>query len=376
MPGRVRSPGRIRPSPSAGPAGTSAGRPTGNPAGTGSMDRLACEVPCVTGAMLRTVRPESRQVPSEAPACGGPHDLGAKSPAYRRVTSQASVRRGTSFGGPASTGRQRKSANGGRRVNIVVTVKQVPDTWAEKKLDPSDKTTDRKNVENVMNEMDEYGVEEALRIKEAHGGEVTVVSMGPEKAVETIRKALSMGADKAVHLTDDALHGSDAIGTSEALAKVISGLSPDLVIPSSEASDARGGVMGALLAERLGFPQLTLARKVTVDPGSSKVTIERQGDNGYAVVEGSLPAVVGVVEKINEPRYPSFKGIMAAKKKPLTTMSSGDAGIDAGSVGLANATTGVDEAQPRPPKSAGQRVKDEGDGGTKIAEFLVSQKLI
>ena len=259
-------------------------------------------------------------------------------------------------------------------MNIVVTVKQVPDTWAEKKLDPSDKTTDRKNVENVMNEMDEYGVEEALRIKEAHGGEVTVVSMGPDKAVETIRKALSMGADKAVHLTDDGLHGSDAIGTSEALAKVISGLSPDLVITSSEASDARGGVMGALLAERLGFPQLTLARKVTID--GDKVTIERQGDNGYAVVEGSLPAVVGVVEKINEPRYPSFKGIMAAKKKPLTTMGLGDAGIDGSSVGLDNATTKVDEAEPRPPKSAGQKVKDEGDGGVKIAEFLASQKLI
>ncbi|MDQ1674156.1 MAG: electron transfer flavoprotein beta subunit [Frankiaceae bacterium] len=261
-------------------------------------------------------------------------------------------------------------------MNIVVTVKQVPDTWAEKKLDTSDKTTDRKNVENVMNEMDEYGVEEALRIKEAHGGEVTVVSMGPEKAVETIRKALSMGADKAVHLTDESLHGSDALGTSEALAKVISGLSPDLVITSSEASDARGGVMGALLAERLGFPQLTLARKVTVDPAASTVTIERQGDNGYAVVEGSLPAVVGVVEKINEPRYPSFKGIMAAKKKPLTVMGLGDAGIDAGSVGLANATTKVDEATARPPKSAGQKVKDEGDGGSKIAEFLATQKLI
>lgn len=261
-------------------------------------------------------------------------------------------------------------------MNIVVTVKQVPDTWAEKKLDPSDQTTDRASVENVMNEMDEYGVEEALRIKEAHGGEVTVVTMGPEKAVETVRKALSMGADKAVHLTDSALHGSDAIETSEALAKVISSLSPDLVITSSEASDARGGVMGALLAERLGYPQLTLARKVTVDPDNSSVTIERQGDNGYAVVQGSLPALVGVVEKINEPRYPSFKGIMAAKKKPLTTMGLGDAGIDAGSVGLGNATTKVDESEPRPPKSAGQKVKDEGDGGTKIADFLASQKLI
>jgi electron transfer flavoprotein beta subunit len=282
------------------------------------------------------------------------------------------------MGGYASTFpfERAKIPRGGQFVNIVVTVKQVPDTWAEKKLDPSDKTTDRASVDNVMNEMDEYGVEEALRIKEAHGGEVTVVTMGPEKAVETIRKALSMGADKAVHLTDAGLHGSDALQTSAALAKVIETLSPDLVVTSAEASDARGGVMGALLAERLGLPGLTLARKVTVDPGSSTVTIERQTDDGYAVVEGSLPAVVSVVEKINEPRYPSFKGIMAAKKKPLTTMALGDAGIDAGSVGLDNAGSKVDDAQPRPPKSAGQIVKDEGDGGSKLAEFLASQKFI
>jgi electron transfer flavoprotein beta subunit len=259
-------------------------------------------------------------------------------------------------------------------VNIVVTVKQVPDTWAEKKLDSSDMTTDRKNVENVMNEMDEYGVEEALRIKEAQGGEVTVVTMGPEKAVETIRKALSMGADKAVHLTDEALHGSDALQTSEALAKVISGLSPDLVITSSEASDARGGVMGALLAERLGFPQLTLARKVTVD--GEKVSIERQGDNGYAVVEASLPAVVGVVEKINEPRYPSFKGIMAAKKKPVETKSLADLGIDASAVGLSNATSQVVDFAGRPPKGAGEKVTDEGDGGQKFVDFLAAQKIV
>jgi electron transfer flavoprotein beta subunit len=259
-------------------------------------------------------------------------------------------------------------------VNIVVTVKQVPDTWAEKKLDPSDMTVDRKSVDNVMNEMDEYGVEEALRIKEAHGGEVTILTMGPEKAVEAIRKALSMGADKAVHLTDEALHGSDAIQTSKALAAVIKTLDADVIVTSAEASDARGGIMGALLAEQLGLPQLTLARKVTVDPDAKKVTIERQTDNGYAVVEASLPAVVGVVEKINEPRYPSFKGIMAAKKKPLTTMSVADAGVD--NVGLESATSAVDGAEPRPPKSAGQIVKDEGDGGTKVADFLASQKLI
>jgi electron transfer flavoprotein beta subunit len=259
-------------------------------------------------------------------------------------------------------------------VNIVVTVKQVPDTWAEKKLDPSDMTTDRKSVDNVMNEMDEYGVEEALRIKEAHGGEVTILTMGPEKAVEAIRKALSMGADKAVHLTDESLHGSDALQTSAALAAVIKTLEADIIITSAEASDALGGVMGALLSEQLGLPQLTLARKVTVDPEGKKVTIERQTDNGYATVEASTPVVVGVVEKINEPRYPSFKGIMAAKKKPLTTLSVADIGSP--SVGLDAATSAVDGAEPRPPKSAGQIVKDEGDGGTKVADFLASQKLI
>jgi electron transfer flavoprotein beta subunit len=259
-------------------------------------------------------------------------------------------------------------------VNIGVTVKQVPDTWAEKKLDPSDMTTDRKSVDNVMNEMDEYGVEEALRIKEAHGGEVTILTMGPEKAVEAIRKALSMGADKAVHLTDESLHGSDALQTSAALAAVIKTLEADIIITSAEASDARGGVMGALLSEQLGLPQLTLARKVTVDPEGKKVTIERQTDNGYATVEASTPVVVGVVEKINEPRYPSFKGIMAAKKKPLTILSVADIGSP--SVGLDAATSAVDGAEPRPPKSAGQIVKDEGDGGTKVADFLASQKLI
>jgi len=261
-------------------------------------------------------------------------------------------------------------------VNIVVTVKQVPDTWAEKKLDPSTKVTDRKSVDNVMNEMDEYGVEEALKIKEAHGGEVTIVTMGPEKAIETVRKALSMGADKAVHLTDTGLGGSDALQTSAALAKVISTLSPDIVITSAEASDARGGVMGALLAERLGLPQLTQARKVTVDPGARTVQIERLADNGYALVEASLPAVIGVVEKINQPRYPSFKGIMAAKKKPLTTLSAADAGLSADEIGLAAAASRVLDAQPSPPRQSGTIVTDEGDGGNKIAEFLAAQKLI
>ena len=258
-------------------------------------------------------------------------------------------------------------------MNIVVCVKQVPDTWAEKKLG-SDKTVDRESVDGVMNELDEYAVEEALKIKEAQGGEVTVLSMGPDKSVETIRKALSMGADKAVHLVDDALAGSDAIQTSYAIAKALETLEYDLVICGSEATDSRMSVRAALLAERTGKPQLSGARKVTVDGG--KVTIERVTDNGYDVVEAPTPAILSVVEKINEPRYPSFKGIMAAKSKPLTTLTLADAGIEADKVGLANAPSQVVEFANKPPRQAGQIVKDEGDGGTKIAEFLASQKIV
>ena len=259
-------------------------------------------------------------------------------------------------------------------MNIVVLVKQVPDTWAERKLDATDKTLDRASVDVVMNEIDEYAVEEALQIQEAQGGEVTVVSMAPDRGVETIRKALSMGADKAVHLVDDALKGSDAIQTSYALAQVLGTLEYDLVICGSEATDSRMSVMAPLLAERLGVPQLSGARKVSVD--GSTVRIERQTENGYDVVEAATPAIVSVVEKINEPRYPSFKGIMAAKKKPLTTLTVADAGIEADKVGLASAPSQVVEFSNKPPRQAGQIVKDEGDGGAKVAEFLASQKLV
>jgi electron transfer flavoprotein beta subunit len=259
-------------------------------------------------------------------------------------------------------------------MNIVVCVKQVPDTWAEKKLSDSDRTVDREGVEGVMNELDEYAVEAALQIKEAQGGEVTVLTMGPDKAVETIRKALSMGADAAVHLVDPALHGSDALATSYAMAQALATVDHDLVILGVESTDARMSVLPAMLAERLGAAQATFARKVEVGDGT--VTIERQTDTGYDVVEASLPAVVSVVEKINEPRYPSFKGIMAAKKKPLTTLTLADAGIEAGLVGLEGSGTEVADVTPRPPKQAGQIVTDEGDGGTKLADFLVAQKLV
>jgi len=258
-------------------------------------------------------------------------------------------------------------------MNIVVCVKQVPDTASERTL-RADGTLDRQAADGLINELDEYAIEEGLRIAEAHGGEVTILAMGPDKAAESIRKALSMGADKAVHLLDDALAGSDALATSYALSKVLETTGFDLVVCGSESTDARTGMFPAMLAERLGVPQLTLAGKVDID--GTGVTIRRMSDEGYEVVTGSLPAVVSVVEKINEPRYPSFKGIMAAKKKPVEVLSLADAGIDPAQVGLAAAATEVVSFAQRPPREAGTIVKDEGDGGVKAAEFLAAQKFI
>jgi electron transfer flavoprotein beta subunit len=261
-------------------------------------------------------------------------------------------------------------------MNIVVLVKQVPDTYSERKLDASDGTLDRDATDAVLDEINERAVEAALQIKEANSGsEVTVVTMGPDRATEAIRKALSMGADKAIHLSDSALAGSDAVSTAKALAKVIGTVDGvDLVLAGNEASDGRGGATPAMVADLLGVPALTHAREVTVD--GTSLTVRRETDDGVTVLTAELPAVVSVGEKINEPRYPSFKGIMAAKKKPVTTLSLADAGIDAGEVGPGGALSTVTSAQPKPPKSAGEKVTDEGDGGQKIAAFLVSQKLI
>lgn len=259
-------------------------------------------------------------------------------------------------------------------MKIAVCVKQVPDTWAEKRLKADDSTLDRESAEGVLNELDEYAVEEALRLIEAHGGEVVVVSMGPERAGETIRKALSMGADAGIHIVDDALHGSDAIATSAALAKALEGRGFDLIIFGSESTDARMSVVPAMVAERLGLPQLTFAQKVEVD--GSTVRIERQTEYGFDSVEASAPVIVSVVEKINEPRYPSFKGIMAAKKKPVETLTIADLGLAPASVGLGAAWSAVNEFAARPPKAAGTVVADDGQGGVQIADFLSEQKFI
>src|SRR5689334_372179 len=228
-------------------------------------------------------------------------------------------------------------------MNIVVLMKQVPDTEGDRKL-ASDNTVDRAAVDPVINYIDEFAIEEGLRLKEAHDGEVTILTVGPETATESIRTALSMGADKAVHVSDEAIHGSDAIAAATVLAKA------------------------------LGRPQLTQARKVTVD--GSSITIERVTDTGYESVVGDTPAVISVVEKINDPRYPSFKGIMAAKNKPIEVKSLADIGLDAGEVGLSNAWSSVESFENAPPRAAGESVKDEGNGGVAIADYLASKKLI
>ena len=259
-------------------------------------------------------------------------------------------------------------------MNIVVCMKQVPDTGAERTLRADDARLDRAAADGLINELDEYAIEEGLRIAEAHGGEVTIFSMGPAKASESIRKALSMGADKAVHLSDDGLAGSDALATSAAMAAALRQVGFDLVICGSESTDARSGVLPAMLAEQLGVPQLTLASKVDIEGTSA--TIRRVTDDGYAVVTASLPAVVSVVEKINEPRYPSFKGIMAAKKKPVQTLSLADIGLGADAVGLGGSATAVADFAARPPRAAGVIVTGDGDGGVKVAAFLAERKFI
>src|SRR3982751_6633876 len=211
-------------------------------------------------------------------------------------------------------------------MNIVVLVKQVPDSGSERKLDPSDNTVARATADNVINEMDEYAIEEALTVKEAHGGEVTVLTVGPDTATDAIRKALSMGADKAVHVSDPALHGSDALQTSAVLAAALGQLEYDLMLCGAEATDSQMSVMPALLSERLGIPQLSGARKLTVEGATAKT--EGQTDGVYWAVEAPFPAIVSTWDTINEPRYPSFKGIMAAKKKPVQTLTLADLGIE------------------------------------------------
>ncbi|MEU5138172.1 electron transfer flavoprotein subunit beta/FixA family protein [Streptomyces californicus] len=259
-------------------------------------------------------------------------------------------------------------------LRIVVCVKYVPDATGDRRF-ADDLTLDRDDVDGLLSELDEYAVEQALQIADgADDAEITVVTVGPEDARDALRKALSMGADKAVHVEDDDLHGTDVMGTSLVLAKAVEKTGYDLVVCGMASTDGVMGVLPALLAERLGVPQVTLLSEVAVQDGV--VSGRRDGDTASERLEASLPAVVSVTDQSGEARYPSFKGIMAAKKKPVESLDLEDLGLEAEEVGLAGAWTAVDSAAERPARTAGTIVKDEGEGGKQLAEYLAGQKFI
>ncbi|WP_313565459.1 electron transfer flavoprotein subunit beta/FixA family protein [Mobilicoccus sp.] len=260
-------------------------------------------------------------------------------------------------------------------MNIVVCVKYVPDAQADRTFDDSDNTVDREGVDGLLSELDEYAVEQALKIKEAGEAEVTVLTMGPTGAAEAVKKSLQMGADKGVHICDDALAGSDAGATSLVLAEAVKKLGQvDLVLTGMASTDGTMSVVAAMLAERLGLPQVTFASELTLE--GDGLTIRRDGDVATEIIASSLPAVVSVTDQINEPRYPSFKGIMAAKKKPVETWSLSDLGVDPSQVGLENAWTKVLSTAKRPPRQQGLIVSDDGNGGAVLAQFLAMQKFV
>ena len=261
------------------------------------------------------------------------------------------------------------------RMKIVVCVKYVPDAQGDRRF-ADDGTVDRAGTDGILSELDEYAVEEALKLAEADGDStVTALTVGPDGATDALRKALQMGATDAVHVTDDALHGTDALGTSLVLAKALAKLGPDLVLTGMASTDGGMSVVPAMVAERLGLPQVTFAGSLTVDGGT--VRIERDGDTSTEVIESSLPALVSVTDQINDPRYPSFKGIMAAKKKPVETWSLADLGLTAEQVGLSSAWSVVETTEPRPPRTAGEIVTDDGGtGATALVDFLAAKRFV
>jgi electron transfer flavoprotein beta subunit len=258
-------------------------------------------------------------------------------------------------------------------VNIVVCVKQVVDTEAEKRLDPDSWRLDR-SVDSVLNPYDEYAVEEALLLKEMHGGEVTLLCMGPEEADEAIRKGLAMGADGAVLVTDTALAGSDVQGTAYALAEALKTIQFDLVVFGNRSTDGEAGCVPAAVAELLGLPLLSSLAKVEVN--GSTLTVRRETELGYIAYECPLPAVVSVVKGINEPRYPTMKGILGAKRKPVDVKNAAGLGLDPSRIGLSGAKTRVVTARVAEARKAGVKIEDEGDAAKRILDFLTSEKLV
>jgi electron transfer flavoprotein beta subunit len=258
-------------------------------------------------------------------------------------------------------------------MKIVVCVKHVPDATADRSF-RSDATVDREGVDGLLSELDEYAVEAALQIRDADEAEVIVLTVGPEPARAAVLKALQMGADAGIHVVDDAIHGSDAPATSLVLAKALQSSGFELVVCGMGSTDGSMGVVPAMLAERLGVPQLTFASEVTVE--GTTIRVRRDGDAATETIEADLPLVLSVTDQANEPRYPSFKGIMAAKKKPLETLTLADLGLGADDVGPSAAWTSVEAITPRPPHTAGTVVTDDGTGADKLVEFLAAGKFI
>jgi electron transfer flavoprotein beta subunit len=263
-------------------------------------------------------------------------------------------------------------------MNIVVCVKYVPDATADRKFE-ADHTVDRVGVDGLLSELDEYAVEQALQLKEKRPDDditVTALCVGPDKAVDAVRKALQMGADQGVHVVDDAIAGSDAAGTSLVLAEAVKKAGPaDLVVCGMSSTDGEMGVVPAMLAERLGMPQVTFAS--LVETQGDQVRVKRDSDTATEVIGATMPLVLSVTDQTGEARYPSFKGIMAAKKKPMETWSLADLGVDPGQVGLTVSWSAVAETVARPPRTAGEIVKDEdGSGAQALADFLAAKKFI
>ncbi|MEJ7744872.1 MAG: electron transfer flavoprotein subunit beta/FixA family protein [Nocardioidaceae bacterium] len=262
-------------------------------------------------------------------------------------------------------------------MKIVVCVKYVPDATAERTFSP-DNTVDRAGADGTLSELDEYAVEEALKIRDADesgDAQVVVMTMGPADARAALTKSLQMGADAGVHIVDDAIHGSDSIGTSLVLAEAAQRQGADIVLCGMASTDGSMGVVPAMLAERLGVPQVTFASEVTID--GDIVRVRRDGDAATEVIEANTPLLLSVTDQCNEPRYPSFKGIMAAKKKPVEELTLADLGIADGDVGLDAAWTKVESYTQRPPRSAGTIVADDGGSGAdRLVEFLAAQKFI
>jgi len=253
-------------------------------------------------------------------------------------------------------------------VKIAVCVKEVPDT-ASKRIDPGTLRLDRSGAA-TLNEFDLNAVEEALRLKEAAGeGEVVVVSMGPQRSLESLRKTLAMGADRVLLVADDGVEGADLVTTSRVLAAALERESPQLVLFGQQASDSDGAVLWGAVAERLRLPVASQASELQL--GGSSVTVKRQTEYGYDRIETPLPAVVAVSDAINEPRYPSLKGIMGAKSKPQETVSLADLGVSNG-----GAKTTVIGLNPPPPRGDSQKIEDDGSAAEQLVAFLQEKKLL